>query len=210
MPVKNLLFDFGNVIINIDESKSHAAFHQVLGSSYDVVMKRFSVTKLLKRANTQTVTLKMMCDEIETLGVKYQPEQIKSAWNALILDLPEERINLLAKLRRHYNLYMLSNINLLHDEEIERRFQEKYGSNPLRPLFQKMYYSYKIGIAKPDLRAYEKVIQDAGILPEETLFFDDLLENLHAAAQLGFRTQRVTRQEHIVKLCKPLFATFKR
>jgi putative hydrolase of the HAD superfamily len=108
-------------------------------------------------------------------------EQIDAAWNSMLFDIPQERIDLLVTLRKKYNLFLLSNTNAIHIREVNR-------IDTLEELFDKTYYSHQIHLAKPSADCYQFVLKDAGIRAEETLFIDDSASNIRGAKQIGLQT----------------------
>ena len=110
--------------------------------------------------------------------------EIDYAWNAMLVDFPPGIINYLINLKATYKLYLLSNTNELHLGRFREIFYISYGYE-FDSLFVKTYYSHEIGYRKPDLAAYSCVLQDASLLPERTVFVDDLKVNTEAAKQLG-------------------------
>jgi putative hydrolase of the HAD superfamily len=113
---------------------------------------------------------------------------IDKAWNALLGDLPIERWRILEKVSKQYRCFILSNTNAIHQPYYFGRIQEMYGTYGYGHLFEKLYFSHELGLRKPNANIYEYVINDAGIVPEETMFIDDFLENILTARKLGFQT----------------------
>ena len=116
--------------------------------------------------------------------------QVKMAWNAMLLDLPAQRINSLQKLRaKGHRLFLLSNINEIHLEEVRKIIREQHGALDFDGLFEKAYYSHEIGRRKPDISTYQWLAEDAGILAQDTLFVDDNADNIKGAREAGFWAQ---------------------
>jgi putative hydrolase of the HAD superfamily len=124
----------------------------------------------------------------EALKDKYglTDEQIDEAWNALLLDIPDYKLDTLLELKQRYRLYLLSNTNALHWEEGRKRFD--YKGYKAEDFFDQIFLSNEIHELKPSPEAFLKVARLAGIKPEETLFVDDLQVSCDAAAALGFHT----------------------
>ena len=115
-------------------------------------------------------------------------EQIDQAWNSMLFDIPQERIELLRALKEKYNLFLLSNTNAIHIREVNSILLRDTSVDNLEKLFNKIYYSYQIQLAKPSADFYSYVLQDAGILAEESIFIDDIADNIRGAKQLGIQT----------------------
>jgi putative hydrolase of the HAD superfamily len=54
-------------------------------------------------------------------------------------------------------------------------------------LFHREYYSYLLGIAKPDADYFRAILDDLQIAPDELLFIDDNKHNIAAARDVGLR-----------------------
>jgi len=126
-------------------------------------------------------------------------EVFDEAWNAMLIRIPEERATLLKRLSERYPLYMLSNTSSLHVEVFEPMFRESAGVS-IHEVFTKIYYSHEIGWHKPDHEAWEFVIRDAGIKPEETLFLDDSIHNVKASQELGFQAIHIHERTNLMNL----------
>jgi putative hydrolase of the HAD superfamily len=90
--------------------------------------------------------------------------------------------------RNHYSIYLLSNTNHSHIEAFQLSLKGKFTETTFNDFFEKAYYSYRIGLRKPDTEVFDYVIQDAGLLPDETLFIEDTLKNVEGARQAGIPT----------------------
>jgi len=119
--------------------------------------------------------------------------------NAMIVRVPEERTALLKVLAKRYDLYMLSNTSALHAPVFEKMYKHAAGIS-IQEAFKKIYYSFEIGCHKPDLEAWEYVINDAKILAEETLFLDDNIHNIKASQELGFQAIHIHERTHLMNL----------
>lgn len=117
--------------------------------------------------------------------------QIDAAWNAMILDLPIERIALLKRLKEHFDIFLLSNTNEIHMLRVNE-VRIDAGIEPFPLLFDKDYYSHIMGKRKPDSECFDQVIRENNLDPDKTLFLDDNFENIHGAARLGIKTLHVT------------------
>lgn len=120
--------------------------------------------------------------------VPLAPEQIEGAWNAIFIGMPRHRFELLLRLRQHYKVFLLSNINELHERWIADYMQREHGFADYESLhFDGVYFSHLIRLRKPTRESFEYVLADAEILPEQTVFFDDLPENVESAKKIGIQ-----------------------
>ena len=105
-----------------------------------------------------------------------------------MIKYPEENIALLKDLKTKYRTFLMSNTDEIHYQYYTRMLHEQFGIEKLDNLFEKAYYSHKTGIRKPDKLFFDQVINDNGLIPENTLFIDDFPENISAAEELGLQT----------------------
>ncbi len=196
--VKNILFDLGGVIIDIDVNKTAREMALALGlednSSSDDLLNH----KIFKQYETGTINSTEFVQALKNMADKEVNEsQIIKAWNAMLLHIPEERIKLLEKLKRENRLFVLSNTNELHINQFNSMIP---GYSNLTELFEKVYYSNEIGYRKPTKEAFNVVIKEVSIHPSETLFIDDNIENIKAASEMNFQTLLVERDKDITQL----------
>jgi putative hydrolase of the HAD superfamily len=186
--IKNIIFDWGGVITDLHVEKIVNAFK---GLGFQQIEDFF-----LKDDNDNFFLLFELglIDEPEFIsklrrflkqGVS--DKQIIDAWNTILGDLPSERWELLKSLKNSYRIFLLSNTNSLHVSYYNLFLEKKYGTNGYEHLFEKVYFSFKLGMRKPDLKIYEFVLLDSKINPEETLFIDDNYDNILTASQLGIK-----------------------
>lgn len=189
---KQILFDLGGVILNIN---THATLEAFLNIGFPAKLLNYPEnfqTDLFFRYETGKLTTDEFRDSIRSeTGISFTNEVFDSAWLAMIGQVPPQRIQLLKRLSEHYTLYMLSNTSELHMDYFEKRFEQEAGFS-LDSIFTKCYYSYQIGEHKPDEKAFQHVLDNAGIRAEETLFLDDNIQNIKAASALGFNAIHIT------------------
>ena len=123
--------------------------------------------------------------------------QITTAWNSMLLHWRLESLSFLKTLAKKYKLYLLSNTNDIHLAAVNNLLKQETGKESIDDLFTKAYYSHKINLRKPNADIFEFIAKDAGIDPQETLFIDDLENNIETAASLGFKTHLLLDSETI-------------
>lgn len=200
MGIKNIIFDLGGVLLDIDPQRAIRAFRELGmadlikpgGWGYDhEVFLRMEQGLLNDRQFRDGVR--------ELLPAPATDQQIDDAWCAMLIRFAPEKIRLLQQLAPRYRLYLFSNTNSIHIRHFHELFRKEFGF-PLSGLFIKDYYSSDIKLRKPDLRSYQFILNDAGLNPAETLFIDDSDRNTEAAAQLGMQTICFTPGLDLVKL----------
>jgi putative hydrolase of the HAD superfamily len=183
--IKNIIFDLGGVILNIDLKRTENALRELGIDNFSRYMTQSHVTFFFKDYETGKMDDAAFIKSIQALSVHtLKEEEVINAWNALLLDFPQERIELLQNLKRKYRLFLLSNTNLIH----YRKFQEQIflqTGGYLEDLFEKTYYSHTVGLRKPDVAIFQLVINENELNPAETLFVDDTEGNMEGAKQAG-------------------------
>jgi putative hydrolase of the HAD superfamily len=187
--IKNLLFDLGGVIINIDFLMVAQSFNHLSGKDISFIRQQVEERRLFYHHEVGEWTdAEFRTTVNHMLETSLTDEQIDAAWNSMLFDIPQERIDLLISLRKKYNLFLLSNTNAIHIREVNRILQRDNRVSTLEELFDKTYYSHQIHLAKPSADCYQFVLKDAGIRAEETLFVDDSASNIRGAKQIGLQT----------------------
>jgi len=195
--LKNLIFDFGNVLFDLDLAAIPREMRRLFGEHAESVRSQLKADQVLRRYETGHISTAELLDAFgRAAPVPVDPAEVVTAWNAILLQMPAERLQLLEQLRSRYRLFMLSNINDLHATWIDHYLHHQLGLvNPhperqggaLLRYFDQVYYSHQIGRRKPDTSTYEWVLADAGLRPEESAFIDDLPENIAGAEAVGIR-----------------------
>lgn len=186
--VKNIIFDFGQVLLNIDPNLSAKAFMNLgIREGVDFWGGRASSDLLIGLEKGIITPDEFRKEALEKLVSGVTPQQVTDAWNALLLDLPVERVEKLINLKNEYRLFLLSNSNQIHYECYMSRFEKEFGFG-LGNLFEKLWFSHQLGLVKPDPAIFSFVLNEAGLNPEETLFIDDTLVHVESARSLGIKT----------------------
>jgi putative hydrolase of the HAD superfamily len=188
-PVSAIIFDLGGVIINIDPSLTHKAFDNLGVSQID---KQFTFThqeKVFKDFEVGNITTEGFRNSFRKfIEHPVSDDAIDAAWNAMLLDIPPHRIELLKKLNSQYETYLLSNTNIIHMQSINSYLKQEHGLENLGPLFNTCYFSQEIGVRKPNAEAFEYVLKAHNLSPKNTLFFDDNADNINTSAELGIQS----------------------
>jgi epoxide hydrolase-like predicted phosphatase len=203
--IKNIIFDLGDVILNIDIPKTIDAFSELSGLPDVKLQELFEKNELFRKFETGNLDEDGFRNLIRGVLEMQELEDavIDKAWNTLLLDIPSARIELLKTLAKRYNLYLLSNTSSIHIREVNRILQTTHQIENLDQLFKKVYLSYELGVMKPDASIYLKVLEDAGIEADDTLFLDDNPANVAAANQLGIHIIHVQKPVTILEYLTP-------
>ncbi|MBO8464409.1 MAG: HAD family phosphatase [Bacteroidetes bacterium] len=186
--IKNIVFDFGGVIADLDKQKAVEAFKSLGIQEAEKYLDPYLQSgAFLEVENGKTDAAGFIAAMQELSGRELSFAQVQNAWLAFITGISRKKLDYILSLRdRHYNTYLLSNTNpFIMDWACSERFP--WGL-PLDAYFDKMYFSYKAGFTKPDERIFKYMLEDSGIKPDETLFVEDGKANIDTAGKLGFRT----------------------
>ena len=199
--LKNIVFDLGGVLLNIDYNKTESSFKELGFANFNEMYSQYSADMLFSDLETGKSTNDNFYRRLEEAGKgNVSQEQIMTAWNAMLLNFRVPSLQFLEELSKKYRLYLLSNTNAIHLAAFNAIFQKETGKDSLDAYFTKAYYSNKIGLRKHNEDVFEFVLKDAHIKAEETLFIDDSFNNIETAKKLGFKTHLLLPAEKIEDL----------
>jgi putative hydrolase of the HAD superfamily len=206
MKFKAVIFDFGNVIINIEFQRIYQTFAKFTSKPIAYIEKRITEEQIFRRYESGQFTDEEFREIIrQTLCFALSDKEVDTAWNAILLDIPIERIDLINNIRKKYPVYLLSNTNNIHISASNNYLNEAHGIKNLDVLFDKLYLSYEMGMWKPDTEIYYEVLRSINLEPNEVIFFDDNLQNIESAKAIGMQTILVEPTTSIVEYCKNIF-----
>ncbi|MDL2255877.1 HAD family phosphatase [Parabacteroides sp. OttesenSCG-928-K15] len=193
--IKNLIFDFGGVIVDLARNRCIEAFAQLGVDVHEQLGSVYHHKELFMQLEIGAIS----ADEFRE-GIRKRTDQpityaqIDKAWIDMLGDVPPAKLDLLLALRQRYNVFLLSNTNSIHWEWSEQEIFT-YKGHTITDFFHKTYLSYELHLLKPNADIYEHVLRDAQILPGETLFIDDALVNCNAAEALGIQVYNAQPRE---------------
>jgi len=195
--VSTLIFDLGGVIINLDLPRCIQNIKKLGVPTIESYLSNFGQKEFFlqfEKGDIDTIAfrneIRKLCDR------ELSDNEIDDAWCSFLVDIPTERLELLEKLRSKYKLLLLSNSNPLHVEVSVANALIGTGKT-IRDYFDKCYFSYEMGLTKPDPNIFKTLLTDAGIEASECLFLDDGPKNIEAANALGMQTHFVTQGENL-------------
>ncbi len=199
--IKNLLFDFGDVFINLDKE---ATFSSLNKAGYDEIPEDFFSWVYDYEKGLVTTGEFVRAGMIAFPGMR--EEDLISAWNAIILDFPPHRLDFIRQLSEEgsFGLFLLSNTNALHIQRV-REVMGPGDYQNFASCFGGFYLSHEMHLRKPEPEVFQKILDNHGILADETLFVDDTLEHIESAKKLGLKTWHLqVGREDVVQLDKHL------
>ena len=195
-PVKNgfdtLLLDLGGVLIDVDYHASARAFAALGFPNFDGLYTKAKQTDLFDRFETGQLSPSGFRDAVrDILGTALSDAEIDASWNAMLGSIPQARIDLVERLKEHYQVLLLSNTNAIHVPAFEAIVGRENGIADFKGLFHGAYYSCEIGMRKPDAVVFHHVLSRHGADPERTLFIDDSIQHVHGARAAGLNAEHL-------------------
>jgi glucose-1-phosphatase len=186
---KNIIFDLGGVLLDIDYQKTIIAFEKLGLKNFEAMFSQFKADDLFEKLETGHISETDFYVAVkERTKIELTNEEIDNAWNALILNFRPASLDFLEKLSANYKLFLLSNTNSIHLKYFKNLFMQQTGKPLLDVYFNKAWYSNEVGLRKPGTAIFEFVLQEENLKAGETLFIDDTLMNIETAQKLGFKT----------------------
>jgi len=193
--IETIIFDFGDIFINLNKDAMKNAFHTLELEDWNEDMRKlnksFEVGKI-----SETEFLSGMQKHVPNASL----ETIKENWNTILMDFPLYRLEFLQLLSQKYRLFLLSNTDAIHIEHFQETVGESFYSDFYR-CFEKVYFSFELGIRKPDEEIFNYILKKHELSPKRTLFVDDKKENTDVASKLGIQVWNLqVGQEDVVDL----------
>jgi FMN phosphatase YigB (HAD superfamily) len=185
--VKNIIFDLGGVIMDIDVKRTLRAFSELGIKNIEAYFGHGFAASFFSDHEAGRIPDEVFLGEIKKLlSGEVSDEAVVDAWNALLIHFPSERIALLGELKARYRLFLFSNTNAIHQQKFGEIYRSAFPGN-LDDHFEKAYYSHEMGHRKPETAGFELIIRENGLNPAETLFVDDALMNVEGAIKSGLK-----------------------
>ncbi|QIX62898.1 HAD family phosphatase [Hymenobacter lutimineralis] len=187
----HLLFDFGGVIINIDYQRTLDAMARLHQHGSTIAFTQAAQSELFDLMETGRLTPEAFRAGLRThYELQATDEELDAAWNAMLLDVPAERLAYIAELRAQgHETALLSNTNQIHIEEINRRLKTQYGlEHGIADCLDRVFYSQEVGLRKPGEEIFRHALREMNWRADETLFIEDSSQHIETARRLGLRT----------------------
>lgn len=184
--IRNIIFDYGGVIIDLDYRKPEEEFRKLGVSRFEEHFSQLRQSSVFDQLDKGQIPESEFRNILRTqLEVPLTDEQIDAAWNSMIIGIREEKIRTLTSLISTHKTFLLSNTNFIHLKFITKYLLRTYGRVNLDSVFDKVYYSCALGLRKPDPEIYQKVMDDNSLKPSQTLYIDDSPQHVEGAARVG-------------------------
>lgn len=201
MAIKNIIFDLGGVIYDIRYENIADKFRSYGITEFEKLYSKASQTDTIDLFEEGKISPAEFRDYLRTLSpVSLSDAQIDEAWNAILIGIPKERLELLGMLRLKYNIFLYSNTNQINYDKFTSELREKYGFDIFEVTFKKAYFSQILQIRKPKAEGFKAILSEQGLNPEETLFIDDSPQHIEGARKVGINAYHLTGGETIEQL----------
>lgn len=186
--IKNLIFDFGGVLVDLDKARCLEAFSRIGFTEAASMIDAYCQQGVFAQLEEGTISPQGFCDNVRRMtSCRATDEEIWQAWNLFLVGIPTWKLEALVELRKHYPLYLLSNTNVVHwQHAVADFFPHKQWR--VEDYFDRIFLSYELHRVKPGADIFRTVIAETGVNPEETLFIDDAKANCETARSLGLHT----------------------
>jgi len=186
--IKNLILDFGGVIYQISHTKQMEYFKGLGVKNFEYLYSQAIQNPLFEELEIGSVSNDDFMAELKKmLPGNISADEIGHAWNSILVGFIDDAVSLLKKLKKKYNLFLLSNTNAIHYNIYMPEFNQKYGYD-FEELFAKAYWSFKIGLRKPGHEIFNYVLEDVGLIAGNCLFIDDSIQNTVAADECDIKS----------------------
>lgn len=198
--VEAVIFDLGGVIINLNYQLTQKAFEDLGITNFSEIYTQFAQNDLFDNYETGKVSSQHFINELlRAFPNSISPNKIVAAWNAMILDVPKEKIDFLNQLKIERRIFLLSNTNEIHMEKVRREWS-KVSAYPMEHSFEKIYLSHEVGMRKPNAEIFKFVCAENNLNPKRTLFIDDTLQHIEGAKSIGLQTLHLQVSTRLIEL----------
>ncbi len=199
--IKNIIFDLGGVIINLDMALTIKGFEKLGIVNFESTYNQLAQTPLFDQFDKGLISGTEFFNSIKKQFNLTQPIlELEKIWNSMLLDFPSSRLNYLLDYKKNYRTFLLSNTNSTHIKAFEKILFDSHSIKNLSTFFEKDYYSCRIKMRKPDAEIFEYVLKENNLMPEETLFIDDTIIHLKGAERVGINTVLLPKGEEFKKI----------
>ena len=202
--IKAIIFDLGGVILNIDYDLTVKEFEKLGVLNSASYYSKGEQKKIFDDLETGKISEKEFIDSIKLKTNNANANQIKYAWNKMLLNLPLERLLSIKRMMCKYQTFLLSNTNSIHISSFKKGLDVSEWKL-FESVFNKIYFSYEIGMRKPSNKIFEYVLKDNHLQAENVLFIDDSIQHINAAEKIGIITHHLKDNEDLTTILTDKF-----
>lgn len=188
--LKNIIFDYGNVIFEINFKRTQNALLQLGITNVEAFFAHKNHNQLFDNFETNAISASEFRTGIRKAAHNNDltDQQIDDAWNSLLIGVSANNHEVLLEMKIKYRTFLLSNNNAIHYDWIIKHIKENYNINNYDNYFEKAYFSHLMELRKPNVNIFEQVIKENNLNPSETLFIDDSPQHIEGAKKAGLNT----------------------
>ena len=206
MGIKNIIFDLGGVLLKIDSRLTEKAFMDLGCSNFHAIYSQAKQTPLFDDFEMGKISEAAFFEELKSISrLNNATEQdLKKAWNAMLIDFPDNHHSLLKSLQDKYRVFLLSNTNETHIKGFTEIIEQRCGFSVFENLFEKVYYSSRMNLRKPDADCFLQVLKENNLYAAETIFIDDSIQHIEGANKVGIKAHWLEKSLATKNLLKEL------
>jgi putative hydrolase of the HAD superfamily len=199
--IKNIIFDLGGVILNLDYTKTVDEFKKIgLLNFQDLYSQKMQNILFDDFEKGKIKPEEFISSFKESENLKIKEIDFINAWNAMLLEIPVKKLEFIDALKKDYNVFLLSNTNEIHISKFEDDLKKNNMLNQFYKCFDKIYYSSRMGKRKPEENCFNQVLEENGLIAENTLFIDDSIQHIEGAKKAGIKTFHLEKNMSILDL----------
>jgi glucose-1-phosphatase len=202
--IKNIIFDLGGVILDLDVPRTLESFSKLSGIGVERVRSVFTSASGFEEYEKGLLTDAQFRDFVrDVYEVRAKDDQIDACWNAMLCGFPVQKLELLDRLKEQYNVVLLSNTNNIHHHYINHTLMPAVKKGKvLEDYFHKVYYSHRMLKRKPEPEIYQQVLDECNFIPAQTVLLDDNQSNVAGARMVGIHSVFVDNRDFILTYFK--------
>ena len=199
--IQHIIFDLGGIFLNLNYANTATAFRQVGVANFDELFTQHHANPLFSGLETGAISEEEFYKQMRAItSLPLTDTQIAVAWNAMLLDMPMDRIVWLQQVAQQYPIYLFSNTNAIHYQQLMQICRRDLGEIDFNGLFRFAGYSHQLGYRKPNAESFRLLLNQLAINPAHTLFIDDTPGNIQGAQELGLHTLFLPPPQEVLEL----------
>lgn len=207
MSIKNIIFDLGGVLLEVNYQKTQDEFVKLGINNFDDYYKQDFVSKPFEQIEIGEISPKEFYQEIRNFtNLQISDFDLEYAWNAMLGDFWTDRLQWLEEIGKRYKTYLFSNTNQIHFDAFFETYNKLNLKKPFHSYFIKDYYSHILGLRKPNVESYHTILKEQNLEASSTLFIDDTLKNISGANLAGLKTLHLTNSMNLINEVESLLA----
>lgn len=195
--IKNIIFDLGGVLLNIDYLKTVDAFAKLGMENPEQAFSKEVQADFFQKFEKGLISENVFVSEIQKQFKNTTAQAVIDAWNALLGDFPVKRFEYLQSLKPKYRLFLLSNTNIIHLKAFKKIIDSNVGWDKFQALFEGIGYSHEMKMRKPDAEIFLKIMDTYSLQPDETCFIDDTEMHVESARTTGIEAFHLKEDKEI-------------